>query len=243
MGAVVNALWVELKRATERPVADPPMADRPIPAVEGPVRAVWPRARWRTVGIGALVVAVIALGAWVTRYRATDPPPVAPVIHATPAAQSPPVPAAGVPEPAAVGRPAEVVISPPVPPPVPRTQRIPPTPPAVTSTPSMAREGTPVMPRATPPVPASPASRTALPSTPEGTQGTPRGRVTPPSSSERVRTPPAATAERVEATSPVPVRPAPERGAASRQEARPERETQDPSAIIDWLLKESPRQR
>jgi serine/threonine protein kinase len=205
MGAVVNALWVELNRVTERPVADPPMADRPIPAVEGPVRAVWPRARWRTVGIGALVVAVIALGAWVTRYRATDPPPVAPGIHATPAAQSPRVPSAGIPEPAAVGRPAEVVVTPPVPPSVSRTQRIPPTQPA--------------------------------------TQARPRARGTPPPASERVRTPPPAPAERAEATSRVRVRPAPE-SSASRQESRPERETSDASAIIDWLLKESPpRQR
>ena len=56
MGSVANALLVEFYRVTERPVS----------TVQGPARAVWPRARWRTVGISALVVAVIALGAWVT---------------------------------------------------------------------------------------------------------------------------------------------------------------------------------
>jgi hypothetical protein len=251
MGSVANALWVEFYRVTERPVS----------TVRGPARAVWPRVPWRTVGIGALVVAVIALGAWVTRYRATAPPPVTSVSRPGPPAQSPPAPAPTVPEPAAVERPAEVVVRPPVPPPLPRTEPIPPTQPVVKSTPPATGEGAPPTSRATPPVPAPPATRTPLPATPESAQGTPRvrvtpgpapARVTPPPESAKVTPPPAsakvtppppapAPAERAEATSRAPVRPAPESGAA-RQEPRPERETQDPSAIIDWLLKESPRQ-
>jgi eukaryotic-like serine/threonine-protein kinase len=127
MGAVVNALWVELNRVTEHPMPEPP-----IPAVGESASAVWPRARWRTVGIGALVVMVIALGAWVTRYRATGPPPVVTMIQPAPAAQSPPAPAPRVPKPAAVGRSAEVVVRPPIPP-LPRIEPIPPTQPAIKS--------------------------------------------------------------------------------------------------------------
>jgi hypothetical protein len=197
MGSVANALWMELHGVTEPP----------NPTVPGSARAVWPWARWRTVGIGALVVVVIALGAWVTRYGATAPPPVPPVTQAVPAAPSLPAPAPRDPEPAAVGQSAEVVVSPPVP----RTEPIPPKEPAVTPSPAA----------------------------PESAEGTPRVRVTP--APRGVRTPPPETAERAEATSRVPGRPAPESG-ASRQESRPERETLDPSAIIDWLLKESPRQ-
>ena len=231
MGSVGNALRVEFYRVTERPVS----------TVRGSARARWPRARWRTVGIGAMIVAVIALGAWVTRYRATAPPPVTSVSQPGPPAQSPPAPAPTVPEPAAVERPAEVVVRPPVPPPLPRTEPIPPTQPVAKSTPPVTGEGAPPMSRATPPVPAPPAIRTPPPATPESAQGTPRVQGTPPPASARVPTPPPAPAERAEPTSRVPVRPAPESDAA-RQEPRPERETQDPSAIIDWLLKESPRQ-
>jgi serine/threonine protein kinase len=238
MGSVANALWVELYR----------MAEHPIPTAPRPARAVWPRVPWRTVGIGALIVAVIALGAWVTRYRATAPPPVTSVTQPVPAAQSPPVPVPTVPEPAAVERPAEVVVSPPmappappVPPPLPRTEPIPPAQPVVKSTPPVTPEGAPVTPRATPPLPAPPATRTPPPAAPESAQGTPRVRATPPPAPARVTPPSPAPAERPEATSPVPVRPAPESGAA-RQAPRPERDAEEPSAIIDWLLKESPRQ-
>jgi serine/threonine-protein kinase len=230
MGSVANALWVEFYRVTERTVSTVPR----------PARAVWPRARWRTVGIGAVIVAVIALGVWVTRYRATAPPPVTSVSQPGPPAQSPPAPAPTVPEPAAVERPAEVVVRPPVPPPLPRTEPIPPTQPVAKSTPPVTPKEAPVMPRATPLVPA-PAIRTSPPTPPERAQGTPRVRATPPPASAKVTAPPPAPAERAEATSRVPLRPAPESDAV-RQEPRPERETQDPSAIIDWLLKESPRQ-
>jgi serine/threonine protein kinase len=220
MGSVANALWVEFYRVTERPVS----------TVEGPAAAVWPRARWRTVGIGALLVAVIALGAWVTRYRTTAPPPVTSVIQPVPARQSPPAPAPTVPEPAAVERPAEVVAKPPIAPPAPpvsRPELIPPTQPVVKNTPAVTGEGTPPTPRATPPVPAPPAIRTPPPATAPAP-----ARVTPP---------PPAPVERAEAPSPVPARPAPESGAA-RQAPRPERDAEEPSAIIDWLLKEYPRQ-
>jgi hypothetical protein len=182
------------------------VTEPPKPTVPGSARAVWPWARWRTVGIGALIVAVIALGAWATRYRAMAPPPVPPVTQAVPAAPSPLAPAPRVPEPAAVGQSAEVVVSPPIPPPVPHTEPIPPKQPAVTSSPAA----------------------------PESAEGTPRVRVTPAPAPRGVRTPPPVTSES-------PVRSAPESG-ASRQEPRPERESQDPSAIIDWLLKESRRQ-
>ena len=241
MGSMANALWVEFYRVTERPVS----------TVRGPARAGWPRVRWprvpwpqaqwRTVGIGALVVVVIALGSWVTRYRAPAPPPATSAIKAVPARQAPPAPAPTVPEPAAVERPAEVVVRPPVPPPLPRTEPIPPPQPVAKSTPPVTGEGAPPTSRGTPAVPAPPAIRTSPPATPESAQGTPRVRVTPPPASATVTPPAPAPAERAEGTSSVPVRPAPEGGAA-RQEPRPERETQDPSAIIDWLLKESPRQ-
>jgi len=251
MGSVANALWVEFYRVAERPVS----------TVRGSARAGWPRARWprvpwpqaqwRTVGIGTLVVVVIALGSWVTRYRAPAPPPATSAIKAVPARQAPPAPAPTVPEPAAVERPAEVVVTPPVPPPLPRTEPIPPPQPVVKSTPPVTGEGAPVTPRATPPVPAPPATRTPPPAMPESAQGTPRVPVAPPPAPARVTPPPPAPAtvapqqpapaERAEGTPSVPVRPAPESDAA-RQEPRPERETQDPSAIIDWLLKESPRQ-
>jgi len=227
MSSVANALWVEFYRVSERPVS----------TLEGPARAVWPRARWRTVGIGALVVAVIALGAWVTRYRATAPPPVTSVIQPVPARQSLPAPAPTVSEPAAVERPAEAVAKPPMAPPAPpvsRTEPIPLTQPVVKNTPAVTGEGTPPTPRATPP-----AIRTPPPTTPESAQGTPRTQGTP--APARVTPPPPAPAERAEATSPVPVRPAPESGAA-RQAPRLERDTEEPSAIIDWLLKEYPRQ-
>src|SRR4030095_15490178 len=73
MGSVANALLVEFYRVTERPVA----------TVQGPARAVWPRARWRTGGISAPVVAGVAPGARVARDRGTAsrprfPPPRAP---------------------------------------------------------------------------------------------------------------------------------------------------------------------
>jgi hypothetical protein len=230
MGSVANALWVELNRVTEHPMPEPPLPEPAIPAVGESARAVWPRARWRTVGIGALVMIVIALGAWVTRYRATGPPPVVTMIQPAPAAQSPPAPAPRVPERAAVGRSAEIVVRPPIPP-LPRIEPIPPKQPAIEGTPPVTPEGPPVPPRALLPVPAPLVIRTPPPATPERAQGTPRVRGTPPPASARVRTPPPAPAERAGATSRVPVRPAPESGASP-----------DPSAIIDWLLKESPRQ-
>jgi hypothetical protein len=245
MSSMANALWVELYRVAERPV---PTVQDSAPAVEpqargprGP-RAQGPRARapWRTMAIGALVVVVIALGAWVAQYRPTAPPPPS-VIKARPVRQTPPTPAPKVPKPAAVERPAEVVVRPPVPPPLARTEPNPPKEPVVKSTPRVAPKEAPVTPRATPPVPA-PAIRTPPPAPPERAQGTARVRVTPPPASAKVTPPPPAPAERAEATSRVPVRPTPESDAA-RQEPRPERETQDPSAIIDWLLKESPLQR
>jgi serine/threonine protein kinase len=231
MGSVASALWVEFYRVMERPV----------PTARASARVAWPRVPWRTVGISALVVAVIALGAWVTRYRATAPPPVTSVIQPVPARQAPPAPAPRAPEPAAVERPAEVVVSPPIPAPVPRIEPIPPTQPVVKNTPPVTSEGAPPTPRATSPLPTPPAIRTPPPATPENAQGPPRIRGTPPPASARVRTPPPASAEPAEATSPVPVRSAPESGAA-RQAPRPERDTEEPSAIIDWLLKESPRQ-
>jgi len=230
MSSIANALWVELNRVTEPPLAEPPLAEPPLPAVESSARAAWPRARWRTVGIGALVMIVIALGAWVIRYRATGPPPVVTMIQPAPAAQSPPAPAPRVPERAAVGRSAEVVVRPPIPP-LPRIEPIPPKQPAIEGTPPLTPEGAPVTPRAILPVPAPLVIRTPPPAPPERAQGTPRVRGTPPPASARVRTPPPAPAERAEAMSRVPVRPAPESGASP-----------DPSAIIDWLLKESPRQ-
>ena len=82
MGSVANALWVELNRVTERPVA--------ISTVPRSRAQRAPCGRGRGGGrwvSGALVVAVIALGAWVTRYRATAPPPVTSVIQAVPARQ------------------------------------------------------------------------------------------------------------------------------------------------------------
>jgi serine/threonine protein kinase len=240
MSSMANALWVELYRVAERPV---PTVQDSAPAVEpqarGP-RARAPRARWRTMAIGALVVVVIALAAWAAQYRPTAPPPATSVIKAGPVRQTQPTPAPKVPKPAAVGRPAEVVVRPPVPPPLARTEPNPPKEPVVKSTPRVAPKEAPVTPRATPPVPA-PAIRTPPPAPPERAQGTPRVRVTPPPASAKVTPPPPAPAERAEAPSRVPVRPAPESDTA-RQEPRPERETQDPSAIIDWLLKESPRQ-
>ena len=235
MGSVANALWVEFYRVTENPAS----------TVPGPARAVWPRVRWRTVGIGALVVVVIALGAWVTRYRATAPPPVTSVIQPVPARQSPPAPAPRVPEPAAVERSAEVVVGPPMAPPappVPRPEPSAPPQPDVKSTPPVTGEGALVTSRAAPPVPAPPGIRTPPLATPESAEGTPRVRGTPPPASARVRTPPSPPAERAEATSTVPIGPAPESSAA-RQAPRPERDTEEPSAIIDWLLKESRPQR
>ena len=63
MGAVVNALWVELKRATERPV-DWRSAQSPRSrAQRAPCGRGRGGGRWAS---GALVVAVLALGAWVT---------------------------------------------------------------------------------------------------------------------------------------------------------------------------------
>jgi len=241
MGSVANALWVELYRVAERPV---PTVPDSAPAVEPQARGPWaraPRGRWRTVAIGALVVVVIALGAWVTQYRATAPPPATSVIKAGPARQTPPTPAPKGPKPAAVGRPAEVVVRPPGPPPLGRTERNPPKEPLVKSMPPVTPKEAPVTARATPPGPAPPAIRIPPPALPGRAQGTPRVRGTPPPASAKVTPPAPAPAERTEATSRVQVSPALESSAA-RQEPRPERETQDPSAIIDWLLKESPRQ-
>ena len=100
----------------------------------------------------------------------------------------------------------------------------PPAPAAVTPPPAPAMVAPPLPATVAPPPPAAvtppPAPATVAPPLP--------AMVTPP---------PPAPAERVEATSGVPLRPVPESG-ASPQEPRPER---DPSAIIDWLLR-SPRQ-
>jgi serine/threonine protein kinase len=106
---------------------------------------------------------VARLGRAGPRYGTTAPPPVTSVIQPVPARQSPPAPAPPVPEPAAVERPAEVVIRPPVAPPVPplpRTEPIPPAQPVVKSTPPVTGEGAPPTLRATSPVPAPPATRT-----------------------------------------------------------------------------------
>jgi eukaryotic-like serine/threonine-protein kinase len=199
MGSVANALWVELNRVREHQIF----------AVQGPTPTVRPRAPWRTVGAGVLVVAVLALGAWATWYRATAPAPVTSVIEAVPAARPAPAPPPRVPEPAAAGQSPGVVVAPEVPPPVPRTGPIPPKEPVVKRTPERA-------------------------------QGTAGVQVTAPPVSARGIAAPPADAERGEAVSSLPVRPAPEGGAA-RPEPRPERDTSDPSAIIDWLLKEYPR--
>jgi serine/threonine protein kinase len=180
MGSVANALWVELNRVREHQIS----------ALQTPTPTVRPRAPWRTVGRRVLVVAVLALGAWVTWYRA-------------------PAPAPRVPEPAAAGQSPRAVVVPQVPPPVPRTGPIPPKEPVVKGTPERA-------------------------------QRTPSVQATGPPVSARRIAPPPADAERGEAMSRLPVRPAPE-GGAPPPETRPERDTSDPSAIIDWLLKEYPR--
>jgi len=177
MGSVANALWVELNRVREHEFS----------AVQDPPPTVRPRAQWRTVGMGALIVAVLALGAWTTWYRRTAPAPMTSVIQAVP-----------------IDLPALA------PPPVPRTQTIPPKEPVVKRMPERA-------------------------------QGTPDGRVTAPHVSTRDIAPPLADAERSETMSRLPVRAAPEGGVA-RSEPRSEADTPDPSAIIDWLLKESQRQ-
>jgi eukaryotic-like serine/threonine-protein kinase len=76
--------------------------------------------------------------------------------------------------------------------------------------------------------------------TPERAQGTPGVRVTaPPVSARNMST--RGDAKHGEATSRLPARAAPD-GDAARSEPRPEVDTPDPSAIIDWLLKESQRQ-
>jgi hypothetical protein len=200
MGSMANALWVELNRVREHQIS----------AVQGPMPTVRPRAPWRTVGTGVLVVAVLALGAWATWYRGMAPAPVTSVIQAVPATLPALAPPPRVREPAAAGQSPGVVVVPQVPPPIPRTGPIPPREPVVKRTPERAR-------------------------------GTPGVRVTGPPVSARGMAPPPADAERGEAMSRLPVRAAPEGGAA-RPEPRPERDTSDPSAIIDWLLKEYPRQ-
>jgi len=177
MGSVANALWVELYRVREHLIS----------AVQAPTPAVRPRAPWRTVGIGALIVAVLALGAWSTWHRATAPAPMTSAIQ--------PVP---------VAAPALA------PPPAPRTEPIP--------------SNEPVVKRA-----------------PARSQGTSGVRVTAPPVSARGMARPPEDAERGEAMSHLPASPAREGGVA-RPESRPEADTSDPSAIIDWLLKESPRQ-
>ena len=199
MGSVANALWVELNRLREPQISE----------VQGPTPAVRPRAPWRTVGTGVLVVAGLALGAWATWYRVPAPAPATSVIPAVPATLPALALPPRVPEPAAAGQSPRVVVVPQVPPPVPRTGPIPPKEPVVKRT-------------------------------PERTQGTPDVRVTAPPVSARGMAPPPADAER-EAMSRLPVRAAPEGGAA-RPEPRPEADTSDPAAIIDWLLKESQRQ-
>jgi serine/threonine protein kinase len=200
MGSMANALWVELNRVREHQIS----------AVQGPMPTVRPRAPWRSVGTGVLVVAVLALGAWATWYRATAPAPATSVIEAVPATLPALAPPPRVPEPAAAGQSPGVVVVLQVPPPVPRTG---PTPPKE-----------PVVKRA-----------------PERAQGTAGVQVTAPPVSARGIAPPPADAERGEAMSRLPVRAAPEGGAA-RPEPRSEADTPDPSAIIDWLLKEYPRQ-
>ncbi len=235
MGSVASALWVELYRVAERPIPTAPDS-----AAAGQPRARW-QAPWRTVGIGALValvVGVVALGAWVSWHALTAPPTVSSAIQAGPARRTPPTRAPRAPAPAPVGRSAEVVARPPITPPSPRSEPIPQNEPAIESPPRVTSEGISVTPWATPPDPALPATRIPPPSMPGSAQGTPLVRVTPGPAPATVTPPPPAPAERVEATSGVPVRPAPESG-DSRQEPRRE---PDPSAIIDWLLKASPRQ-
>jgi serine/threonine-protein kinase len=96
---------------------------------------------------------------------------------------------------------------------------------------------------APPPVPRTgpiPPKEPVVKRTPERAQGTPAVRITAPPVSARSMASPA-DVERGEAMSRLPVRAAPE-GGAVRPEPRPEADTPDPSAIIDWLLKESQRQ-
>jgi serine/threonine protein kinase len=103
--------------------------------------------------------------------------------------------------------------------------------------------GVVVVPQLPPPVPRTgsiPPKEPVVKRTPERAQGRPGVQVTAPPVSARGMAPPPADAERGEAMSRLPVRPAPEGGAAP-PEPRPERDTSDPSAIIDWLLKEYPR--
>jgi hypothetical protein len=314
MGSVASALWVELYRVAERPIPTAPDS-----AAAGQPRARW-QAPWRTVGIGALValvVGVVALGAWVSWHALTAPPTVSSTIQAGPARRTPPARAPRASAPAPVGRSAEVAGRLPITHRPPRGEPIPRNEPAIESPPRVTPEGISLMPRATPPDPALPATTTPPPSMPGSAQDTPLVRVTPgpapatvtpptalatvapraacarngrapacarngraprrlrprrsrprrlrprrsrprhlrpatvtppppapatvtppPPAPATVTPPPPAPAERVEATSGVPVRPAPESG-ASRQEPRRE---PDPSAIIDWLLKASPRQ-
>ena len=223
MGSVANALWVELYRVAERP--DPTAPDS-APAVQ-------PRRRvpWRTMGMGALValvVGVIALGAWVSWYALTAPPPVPSAIQG-PTRRTPPARAQRAPAPAPVGRSVEVAGRPPITPPPPRSEPIPQNVPAIKSTPRVTLEEISVTPRATPPDPALPATRTPPPSMPVSAQGTPLVRVTPgtspawvipptelarvapPTTSARAAPPPPApaTATPPPASAPAPPMPAP----------------------------------
>src|SRR4029453_6613665 len=128
----------------------------PAPTTPTTAPAVQPRARrppvpWRTVGIGALValvVGVIALGAWVSWYPATAPPPAPSAIQAGPVRRTPSTRAPRASAPAPVGRSTEVVLRPPVTPPPPRSEPIPRNEPAIKSPPRVTPEEISVTPRA-----------------------------------------------------------------------------------------------
>ena len=97
---------------------------------------------------------------------------------------------------------------------------------------------------APPPAPRTepiPSNEPVVKRAPARSQGTPGVRVTAPPVSARGMARPPEDAERGEAMSHLPASPAREGGVA-RPEPRSEADTPDPSAIIDWLLKESQRQ-
>jgi serine/threonine protein kinase len=168
MGSLANALWVELNRVTELQVS----------TVQVSPPAARPRARRRAIGTGALVVAILAVGAWATWYRVPAPPPATSVIHSVPVARPAPGSPPRVTQPTEARQSPAVVVVPEVRPPVPRTRAIPPKEPVVKRAPAR-------------------------------TQRTPDAEIPAPPVSAR---------------------------------GIPEADTSDPSAIIDWLLKEAPRQ-
>jgi serine/threonine protein kinase len=220
MDSLANALWVELAptiSAVSRPAMWRTCASNRLRAwVRRLARLQRPRLRWRAAAVGALVAAIIGLGAWVTRSRPTGPSPVAPVIHAVPDPQSAPAAAPVVPEPVPTERSMDVAVEPP---PAPQPAR----PPALTL--------------AAPPTPERQVPGTTPPAT--GDDAKPKPRATPPRpDSPAVRTTPPATSESTQARPRAPARPAP-----ASSPPRQEPDAPDPSAIIDWLLNEHPLRR